>query len=128
MPKREIDLADRLPFLTKDRVAELNSLLADPHDVTASEIATALGIDEPDAVSVMAVLASENTGTYGFLVYHTCDASTPADFWPSSEGFPRLPWTCELCENKVVHPEEMLIENAFEMEDPIRVIAGGALV
>ncbi len=124
---RVLDLAGRLPFLTRERVAGLNSLVDGAPYVTGPQIKTALGVTLPDAVALMAVLGAAGVGEYGFNLYHRCDNFLmPSKFLGKADGMPRLPWHCENCDEDVLDEGEVAVENAFHIHEEFSLVVAAS--
>ncbi len=113
---------NRLTFLSSRHKEILNEYFRQAHQTAQPrDLVIQLGIDYPQVIAILAVLAADGYCHNWLLIYHSC-SETFVDSIPLRMGMPKLPYICPYCEIEIDDYDELKLDVMAETKTSVEFI------
>lgn len=116
----------KLPFLSEDkgRIDKLNELLRRNKNLMPHQVASGTGLSLQESMTLLVFFFYLNYGKFYILVYHRDFPNEPTSAINIFDGFPEMPFYCEVCDKIVEDEDELLYDYMFVKNSDFEVLAG----
>lgn len=108
-------LADTNNLQVFNRLVDTRSTLM-PH-----EVSTGIGCSLVDAMQLLLLLYDQGHAEPFLLVYHKDHLDSPIVARQLADGFPSLPFICELCDQEISTRDSLMFDFLFKLEFQITI-------
>lgn len=119
----EFNCERKLDFLSRRQKLKLSKFFKEPEkNAMPHQLAVLLGIRYSHALLILTILEANGFIKNHLVIYHICDPEIPAGAIPYGTGFPKLPWSCSLCERVVESYDELTFDLMGKTFEPVEFI------
>jgi hypothetical protein len=111
-----VDLSNFQCLNDATKLHKLNRYVKNNTELMPHEIAGVLGCNPQEAMGILLFIFSRYLAEGYLLIYHKEHPSFPITIADFHQGFPRVPFYCDQCDQEILSKDELLYDFMFRLQ------------